>query len=426
LFLISVFSILSFILNAHAGELLTGRLYTVPEKAYISQAFEIHFELEVTSGNEVDNLRISDFPNNPELLTVGKLETVSRSRVTRDGQAIDVLHFTADARGHKPVSHTFNPSLQCMLVQRQSRGFFSQWQSSPKQLQLAPFTLCIQPLPDAGKPPYFSGAVGVFRLTGQLSQSAARAGDIITLSLELSGTGWLNDAPMPTPSATPLFKTYPVKERMREALRVLTEQVFIPQSTNATEIAAVHFSYFNPITCAYEESVAGPFRLTFSEMPASPKVSELRIIAPSEHMAPSIGNQSVTIERVNQSVRHAVPLLVTGASVLAAFFVFLQLYRSHMRLALLCAITLLAVGGGAGARISVKSSAAQSVTSQRTEALFAPSHAAQPLFILNPGTPVMPLESVGTWVRIDASGRRGWIPADAMKDASPVSPATNR
>ena len=58
-------------LPLHAGEFVSGRLYTVPETIYVNQAFEIYFELEVTFGSEVEDLRIRDFPNQPDLLTVG-------------------------------------------------------------------------------------------------------------------------------------------------------------------------------------------------------------------------------------------------------------------------------------------------------------------------------------------------------------------
>ena len=239
---------LAFALPALAGEIFSGRLYTVPEKLYVNQAFEIHFELEVSFGSEVEDLRISDFPSNPDLITVGRLESTARNRITRDAQALDVLHFTATARCHKPLEHTFAPAVQCMLVERRSTGFFSHWQSYPKQKQLAPFRLRVLPLPEEGRPADFSGAIGVFRLSGRVSQTAVQPGDIITLSLELAGQGWLGAAALPAPPATPLFKTYPVKELLREPARLKTEQVLIPQSTNAAEIAALRFRYFNPAT----------------------------------------------------------------------------------------------------------------------------------------------------------------------------------
>lgn len=402
-------------LHARAGELLSGRLYTVPEKVFVNQAFEIHFELEVTSGSEVQDLRISDFPNNPELLTAGQLQTTSRAPLTRDGKSLDVLHFTAAARGHKPISHTFQPRLQCVLVQRRARGFFSSWQNETKQLHLAPFTLRILPLPEAGRPAHFSGAVGVFKLTGRLSRETVQPGDIITLSLALSGQGWLADATITAPPASPLFKTYPAKVRLREPLRLETDQVFIPQTTNATAIAAACFSFFNPVSEAYEESVAGPFPLTFQTAPVTPAASQVRVISTSESGAPVTAATTVTIERVNQSLRRAVPLLVVFASAFVAVFVFFQLCGRHLRLALFAGASLLAGGGGVGYLLKGRAALSHQTVSQRTEALFAPSSSSATLFTLKAGTPVTPLETAGDWVRVDVAGRRGWIPVRAVK-----------
>ena len=57
----------------------------------------------------------------------------------------------------------------------------------------------------------------------------------------------------------------------------------------------------------------------------------------------------------------------------------------------------------------------------RTDVLFAPSRSAATLFSLNPGAAVTPIETAGTWVRIDAAGRRGWISAERM-DAAEAAP----
>lgn len=415
---------LSFVLAlpAFAGELFSGRLYTVPEKIYVNQAFEIHFELEVSFGSEVEDLRISDFPSNPDLITVGRLESTARNRITRDAQALDVLHFTATARCHKPLEHTFAPAVQCMLVERRNTGFFSHWQSYPKQKQLEPFKLRVLPLPEAGRPANFSGAIGAFRLNGRVSQTAVQPGDIITLSLELAGQGWLGAAAIPAPPATPLFKTYPAKELLREPVRLKTEQVFIPQTTNATEIAALRFCFYNPAKERYEESVAGPFRLTFPAAAAVPKAEEVRVIDTAQPAAVEALPQTVSIERVNLTLRHAVPLLAGCAGALAAFFVFFLLYGSHKRLAFALGLLLLAAGVCAGYALSGKDIVSTRLLAHRTEVYFAPSRAAATLFALNPGTAVIPLENVGSWVRIDAAGRRGWVPSESLKAAPEQNP----
>ena len=402
---------------ALAGELFSGRLYTVPEKIYVNQSFEIHFELEVSFGSEVEDLRISDFPNNPEVITVGRLESTARNRITRDTQALDVLHFSTTARCLKPIEHTFSPAVQCMLVERRNTGFFSHWQSFPKQLKLEPFKLRVLPLPAAGRPAHFSGAVGTFRLGGSLSQTNVQPGDIITLSLRLAGQGWLGDVVMPAPAPSPLFKTYPVKVLSREPLRLTTDQVFIPQNTNATEIAAVRFCFFNPATERYEDSLAGPFHLTFKTAAATPKQEEVRVIdtaqpAPIEAALP----QTVSIERVNLTLRQAIPLLAGCVGAFAAFFVFFLLYGKNKRLAFMLGLLLLSAGVGAGYALSGKTVATTRTLVHRTEAHFAPSRGAATLFSLNPGTAVIPLENAGEWLRIDSAGLRGWIPASSLSE----------
>ena len=394
---------------ASAAEILSGRFYTVPEKVYVNQCFDIHFELEVTAGSDVEELNISEFPNDPDLIALGKLESTSHNRITRNSQAIDVLHFSAAARCLKPIERTYVPTLQCTLVERKNRGFFSQWQSYPMRRQLQPFPLQAQPLPEAGRPASFSGAVGAFRLTGRLSQSSVHPGDIVTLSLELAGQGWLGAATLPALPASPLFKVYPQKETAREPLRIATEQVFIPVDTNTAGVAALRFAYFNPATEHYEESVAGPFRLTFTQE-AAPKAEEVRVISTAEASAPAASKLGVlTTDHGAANIRKALPLIVVCASAVVGIFLFLMLVGRHTWAALLAASAAIGLGAALGHAIGNRSASGTLALSHRAEARFAPSPAAEKLFTLNPGTPVVPLEKAGAWTRIDCAGQRGWV-----------------
>jgi hypothetical protein len=404
--------------SAFAGDIVGGRIYTVPEKVYVNQAFDIHLDLEVTFGSEVEDPRVSDFPNNPEFIVVDRLESLAADRVTRDGQTITVHRFAAKARAVQPFARTFSPTVQCMLVERRNAGFFSHWQSFPKQRKLPPFPLDILPLPAEGRPDAFSGAIGRFALSGRISQTAVQPGDIVTLSLELSGQGWLPpDAAMPAPPPSPLFKAYPAKELLRQPAHLKTEQVLIPQSTDALEIAAACFTFFNPATGRYEESAAGPFRLTFINAPAdAPTPGGVRVI---DTAPPTPGGTSapvITLQQVNQRLRHAVPLLAGCVGALAAFFVFFLLVGTHRRLAVAAGLLILSVGIGAGHLLSGRADLSTRRIVRRTAVTFAPSNAAATLFSLNPDARVTPLEECGAWVRIDASGRRGWIRAEALAE----------
>ncbi|MDD4102705.1 MAG: SH3 domain-containing protein [Kiritimatiellae bacterium] len=390
------------------AEIFAGRLYTVPENIYVEQLFEIRFELEVTAGIEIEDLRISDFPNNPDLITVGRLEALSRQRVVRDGQAFDVLRYAATARCRQAVAHTFNPTAQCMLSERRNVGFFSHWQSHPRQHRLAPFTLKVLPLPEQGKPENFSGAVGIFRLVGNLSKNSVRPGDIVTLSLELTGQGWLNNTSMPQPPASPHFKSYPVKETSRSDMRVTTEQSLIPQSTNATEIAAVSFNFFNPGSGRYEESTAGPFRLTFNTSAPQAQTS-VRVIDTSsapDHAAPDI----IPLERLQVSLDSLTPILIALGGTMIAFFGFFLLRTSHPRWAAMLGAAVLAAGLFTAKGFKDRQAGTHYRIEHSTEARFAPAHSAATLFTLNPGAAVAPLERHEGWVRVDSNGRRGWVP----------------
>lgn len=415
--------ILAIPLAGRAAELLAARLYTVPERIFIHQPFEIYFELEVTPGSDVEDLRISDFPNDPALLEVERLETVGRTPGRRDGQNVDILRFKTRARGLQPMDQTFHPRAQCQVVRRRAFGFFSQWYAQARQIQLEPFALRIEALPEAGRPDDFSGAVGVFRLTGSLSSETAHPGDILILTLEIAGQGWLGDAALPEGPASPYFKYYPARERLREPSRLRVEQAVIPLSTQAVELPALRFVFFNPVTAAYEASVTGPFRLTLTEEPSTTNLVEsVRVIrdeeAPARVERP--GAQALTV-RMDETLRqYALALLAACLAALVALFLYAHLRPSRPRLALAVAAALLAAGLAVALKLAERRTVTRQPLARLAEARLAPAPTALRLFTLHPGAAVTPLERANGWARVEATGgRRGWIPLDALEPDPP-------
>ena len=132
--------------------------------------------------------------------------------------------------------------LQCQLVERTGGGFFSSFVSRQVQCNVEPFVFRIQAVPEAGKPANFSGAVGKFNVSAKLSSMSAQVGDILTLAISVEGEGDLRPATVPVPRKLDGFKIYPLKETTREMSVLRTEQVIIPQSTNATEVGEIAFS----------------------------------------------------------------------------------------------------------------------------------------------------------------------------------------
>lgn len=344
-----------------ADEIISARFSTSPEFVFVNQPFELQFEMEVPAGASVQDLHVSAFPQERLKLTLGQLEELPRQQLTRDGRRIDRLRFSASATAAAVGEQTVRSMLQGMFTERNSSGFFSFLQSHLVQKAVEPFTLKIQSLPVAGRPADFSGAIGVFKLTGVLSSPTAQPGDILTLTLDLSGEGNLNAA-APALAAVDGFKTYPPKTLEASATHVRLQQIYIPQSASATTIPAVTFAFFNPRTHRYETVSAGPFRIRFTK-PTETVTNAVRVI-----------NTADTAEKAQQTL--------------------LQLPRQVIWSA---------------------SKVVTRETARRTDVRFAPSRAALSLFILPPRQKIQLLETQGGWARIDLDGNRGWIPVSDLE-----------
>ncbi len=406
-------------LATQAADLMGARFYIRPERVFAGQSFELHCEIETTFGCDVQDLRIVNFPLNPDRFSMGDLETLVPQRVMRGKQHLTTHHYVARVHALRSFEQRFEPIIQCMIVKRSSAGFFSHSYSVQERIRATPFELNVASLPTEGRSDTFSGAIGRFKLTGVLSQSVAQPGDLITLTLELAGDGALgSEISLPTPVGSELFKSYPPKEELRTVTQIKSTQVWSPLATNATEIAAVTFQFFNPETEAYEESVAGPFKLVFSAPIEVNKGGEVRVIDTGQVASPTLQPiGTLNIQRMDYSLRHAKPLIIGSVGALLAFFLFFMLAGINRLAAALLALVVLSGGLVAGYSASGKNSAMErKVLSRMSEVKFAPSVAAAKLFTLNPGTEVELLEQSGEWVRIDAAGRRGWVKSDYFKN----------
>lgn len=423
LFCWSRFLLLAFFLActgiARSAEIRAARFVTQPEHIFVNQSFDLYFELELSVGAEIQDLRFSDFTLNEELFRLGSFEALPKiqRRVEGGKTTVDVLRFKAVGQATGVGGHPIQTRLQCQLLERSGGAFFSSFASRGVQFAVTPFLLRIQALPEAGKPNDFSGAVGKFTLSVQLSSLTAQPGDILTLSTTVQGEGDLRPAMAPVPKNAAGFKIYPLKELTREMALLRTEQIFIPQATNAVEIGEVRFSYFNPTTRTFEVAKAGPFKIKFVEKAHQPLATGVRVIETIAPVARSLNTpgEGVLLEQVNKGLHDYLYLLILAAGFLLACFLFFQLKGTHTRLGILLALLVMGLAIGLGA-YAHRSSVQQTLEIQdRTMVRFAPSTRAKTLFVLQPGTTVVPLETAGSWKRVDAKGQRGWIETSAPK-----------
>lgn len=170
-------------------------------------------------------------------------------------------------------------------------AIFERGREEEVTLRGEPFTFHVKPLPDEGRPDGFAGAVGRFRLRASASPTAVAAGEPITLTATVEGSGNFARVTAPSFPATPGWRTYPAKgafepaDSSGAAGRKMFEQAVAPGGGDVKEIPPLSFSYFDPERAEYVTLRTEPIPVEVSgaAVPAArePAVSAAAPEAPS-------------------------------------------------------------------------------------------------------------------------------------------------
>lgn len=147
----------------------------------------------------------------------------------------------------------------------------------------------VLPLPEAGRPPDFGGAVGSFTLQASLDKTETAANEPVTLALTIEGEGNIQAATVPEPRVPESFKVYDSgtsTETSKEGYRVRGKKtytrVLVPRYGGDYEIAPVSFSYFDPDEGEYVTRTAGPFRVRVDGPPPEEETDRMEIARKEE------------------------------------------------------------------------------------------------------------------------------------------------
>ncbi|MEO6874695.1 MAG: BatD family protein [Opitutaceae bacterium] len=148
--------------------------------------------------------------------------------------------------------------------------------TTEKQITVAsePDALKILALPAAGRPAGFSGAVGNFEVSSELSAARAVAGDPLTLRLKVTGTGSFDRVNSPMLGDVAGWRTYRPTAKFAPADSAgyggekTFEQAVIPEQPGRRTVPGVAFSFFNPATRRYETKLTAPLSVAVSPAPA--------------------------------------------------------------------------------------------------------------------------------------------------------------
>jgi hypothetical protein len=142
-------------------------------------------------------------------------------------------------------------------------------------IESSPLQLKVLPLPTEGQPENFSGAVGEFRVSSDVTPASVAAGEPLTLRLHISGAGNFDRVDSTMLGHLDHWKTYPAKSSFTPSDAVgnegekVFEQPLIAAQPGEQSIPGLEFTYFNPNTRRYERAQTAALTVTVTDSLAS-------------------------------------------------------------------------------------------------------------------------------------------------------------
>ncbi|MFQ5772639.1 MAG: BatD family protein, partial [bacterium] len=170
-----------------------------------------------------------------------------------------------------PGTKTLDPlKVDCEVQlprQRRRRDIFDSFFDDPffsrrsvrRTIRSNPINIDILPLPEQGRPPDFSGAVGNFALSASVDKNSVKTNEAITLKIKISGTGNIKILPKPKVEFPSDFEVYDpkIKENIKRTGYQISgsktfEYVLIPRFPGNQIIKPISFAYFDLGTKTYK------------------------------------------------------------------------------------------------------------------------------------------------------------------------------
>jgi hypothetical protein len=231
---------------------------------YVGEEIPLTLRL-VTRDVDVSALELVGMPKTP-YMTISEQFATGPVERRREGSAIaETRTYRTRVKAHTPGTTIISPTLKLDLLITQSSSFFTQQNTRYVRLKIKPLPLEVRPLPPPPQGIPATDAIGALEFDISLSTTNVAVGDLITVRTELRGDGNILDIPLPELTPGPRFRVYPPRQLKAEPTHRIQEQIIVPQSTNATTIAALTFSWFDSPTERYQLRTFGPYTLGFHE-----------------------------------------------------------------------------------------------------------------------------------------------------------------
>ena len=137
-----------------------------------------------------------------------------------------------------------------------------------KTLKTKSLKLTVQPLPEAGKPQQFSGAIGEYQISAQVARGWVEAGSALTLSVRVSGRGNMKTVTAPKlPPIPGVIVNRPTLTEDSTSTSVAYTYALIPSQRGMLRIPAIKYTYFDPSRAVYATTQTTPIPVSVRPNP---------------------------------------------------------------------------------------------------------------------------------------------------------------
>ena len=273
-----------------ANDIADENLYLVAEVSkgspYLNEAVTVLYKLYISPSVSVTNFKPLDSPkyNNfwSQDIPVKRYDTKND---TYDGKPFrSVILKRVVLYPQKEGRLTIEPlALEIYVdVPTNRRDFFGGkiFKQATKRVSAGRRTLNVKPLPEAGKPADFSGAVGDFDFAITTSKTDLNASESLQARVEVSGKGNLKLFKLPEPELPSSLEVYE-PEYDEDVLTVVSgmqgkvanNYTVVPSFRGKYPIPSISFSYFNPKTKQYNTLKSDEISINVKEGPEDTNAS---------------------------------------------------------------------------------------------------------------------------------------------------------
>ncbi len=154
--------------------------------------------------------------------------------------------------------------------------------TKPFAARSEPFGITVREVPSARKPSGYNGAVGDFNFTVDIKPTSLKAGEPITVTMKISGSGNIEQLELPDFPEMPEFKSYEPESKVNVSQKggevtgeKIFEKVLIPRHKGNFKVPRITFAFFNPRKGQYRTIIRGPFEVHVAK---GEEVTEVKII----------------------------------------------------------------------------------------------------------------------------------------------------